>query len=137
VINKDKTIPETTRKALIDARRGQGKFRQDLEQRWDKACAVTNCTIREVLRASHIKPWARSSNEDRLNPQNGFLLLANLDILFEKGFFSFGDDGRMLVSKDLSASDRRLFGLPKRLRRKPDAGEQRYLAQQRKSFKFD
>jgi hypothetical protein len=137
VINKDKTIPETTRKALIDARRGQGKFRQDLEQRWDKACAVTNCTIREVLRASHIKPWARSSNEDRLNPQNGFLLLANLDILFEKGFFSFGDDGRMLVSKDLSASDRRLFGLPKRLRRKPDAGEQRYLAQHRKSFKFD
>jgi len=136
VINEDRTIPDTTRKALIEARRGQGKFRQDLERRWDNACAVTACSIREVLRASHIEPWALSRIEDRLNPENGLLLLANLDILFEKGFVSFDDHGRMLVSKELSASDRRLFGLPKKLRRKPDAGERRYLAQHRKSFNF-
>jgi predicted restriction endonuclease len=85
---------------------------------------------------SHIRPWAGSSNEDRLNPENGLLLLANLDILFEKGFVSFDDHGRMLVSTELSSSDRRLFGLPKKLRRKPDAGEQRYLALHRKSFNF-
>jgi len=136
LINEDATIPETTRKALVDARRGQGKFRQDLEKRWNNACAVTSCSIREVLRASHIRPWAGSSHRDRLNPENGLLLLANLDILFEKGFVSFDDHGRMLVSTELSASDRRLFGLPKKLRRKPDAGEQRYLAQHRKSFNF-
>jgi predicted restriction endonuclease len=137
VIEQDTTVPdETTREALVDARRGQGKFRRDLEKRWNDACAVTNCSIREVLRASHIKPWARSSNEDRLNPQNGFLLLANLDILFEKGFVSFDDDGRMLVSKELSATDRRLFGLPKNLRRKPDQGERLYLAHHRRMFKF-
>jgi hypothetical protein len=66
VIEQDTTVPdETTREALVDARRGQGKFRRDLEKRWNDACAVTNCSIREVLRASHIKPWARSSNENR------------------------------------------------------------------------
>jgi hypothetical protein len=136
LIEKDKAIPETSRKALIDARLGQGKFRQDLEKRWDGACAVTGCSIREVLRASHIRPWARATNEDRLDPQNGLLLLANLDILFEKGFVSFDNKGRMLVSKDLSAGDRRLFGLPMKLRRPPDEGERRFLAQHRKSFKF-
>jgi hypothetical protein len=72
-----------------------------------------------------------------LNPQNGFLLLANLDILFEKGFVSFDDDGRMLVSKELSATDRRVFGLPKNLRRKPDQGERLYLAHHRRMFKFE
>jgi hypothetical protein len=62
--------------------------------------------------------------------------LANIDILFETGFVSFDDDGGMLVSKSLSAGDRRLFGLPMNLKRKPDAGEQRYLAQHRRAFKF-
>jgi predicted restriction endonuclease len=136
-IKKDPSIlDETTRKALIDARKGQGKFRRDLDGRWNDACAVTECSIRPVLRASHIKPWKNSSNEERLDPHNGLLLLANIDILFEKGFVSFDDDGRMLVSKTLSAEDRRLFGLPKNLKRKPDAGERRYLAQHRHTFKF-
>jgi hypothetical protein len=58
--------------------------------------------MRDVLRASHIKPWKKSSNDERLDPENGLLLLANIDILFEKGFVSFDDDGCMLVSKDLS-----------------------------------
>jgi hypothetical protein len=136
-IEKDLTIrDETTRKALIDARKGQGKFRKNLDMRWNDACAVTDCSIRPVLRASHIKPWKSSSNEERLDPHNGLLLLANIDILFENGFVSFDDDGRMLVSKTLSAEDRRLFGLPKNLKRKPDAGERRYLAQHRHTFKF-
>jgi len=135
-LEKDHSITETTRKALIDARRGQGAFRKDLDKRWNDACAVTNCSIRDVLRASHIKPWKQSNNDERLDPENGLLLLANIDILFEKGFVSFDDVGRMLVSKDLSGSDRRLFGLPKNLRRRPEAGERRYLAQHRKSFNF-
>ncbi len=134
-IEKDPSIrDETTRKALIDARKGQGKFRKDLDKRWNDACAVTNCSIRPVLRASHIKPWKSSSNEERLDPHNGLLLLATIDILFEKGFVSFDDDGRMLISKSLSASDRRLFGLPMNLRRKPDLRESAYLAQHRKTF---
>jgi HNH endonuclease len=135
-LEKDRSISETTRKALIDARRGQGAFRKDLDKRWNDACAVTNCSIRDVLRASHIKPWKKSSNDERLDPENGLLLLANIDILFEKGFVSFDDDGRMLISAELSAKDRRLLGLPKNLRRKPDLGEKAYLVHHRRTFKL-
>jgi putative restriction endonuclease len=107
-IDNDPVIPdETTRKGLVDARLGQGAFRKDLDERWDNACAVTRCSIRDLLRASHIKPWKISSHQERLDPHNGILLLANIDILFEKGFLSFDNRGRMLVSERLSGPDRR------------------------------
>jgi hypothetical protein len=137
-IATDPDVPdETTRKALIDARRGQGKYRSQLDERWDHACAVTNCSIRDLLRASHIKPWSISDTKERLDPQNGLLLSSNIDILFDKGFVSFSDEGRMLVSPRLSASDQRQLGLPMKLRRKPDAGERGYLAHHRNAFRFE
>jgi hypothetical protein len=77
-IQNDKRISKTTRQALINARRGQGEFRADLERRWNGLCAVTACGISAMLRASHIKPWSKSSNRDRLNPANDILVAARL-----------------------------------------------------------
>ncbi|MBS3725137.1 hypothetical protein JLDANKMP_00569 [Stenotrophomonas sp. PE591] len=50
-------LPATKRKALIEARIGQGRFRRGVLKRWNQGCAVTGCTALEALRASHIKPW--------------------------------------------------------------------------------
>src|ERR1700730_15923573 len=109
----DPTVPdETTRKALIDARYGQGRFKRDVLARWDGACAVTGCSVSELLQAAHIKPWKLSSHVERLEPQNGLLLLANIHLLFDNKFVSFDDRGRMLISSGLSKADRRLLGLP-------------------------
>jgi hypothetical protein len=136
-IERDRSIPdETTRKALIDARRGQGGFRRNLDVYWGHACAVTKCALRDLLRASHIKPWRYSTREERLDPANGLLLSANIDILFDKGHLSFDDDGRMLISSRLSTTERRALGLSGRLRRKPHARQRIYLAQHRKAFGF-
>jgi hypothetical protein len=135
-IERDGTLPPTTRKALIDARRGQGVFRRKLDDHWGHACAVTNCAVRAILRASHIKPWRHSTNEERLDPANGILLAANVDILFDRGLVSFDDSGRMLTSSRLSVADMRLLGLPAHLRRKPDAPQRAYLAHHRKTFRF-
>jgi hypothetical protein len=107
-----------------------------IDRRWDEACAVTKCSVRDLLRASHIKPWRVSSHQERLDPQNGILLSANIDILFDKGFLSFDDNGHMLVSARLSASDQRRLGLPKNLIRKPDPGECAYLKHHRKALKL-
>jgi hypothetical protein len=135
-IARDRRIPETTRKALIDARRGQGAFRKKLDKLWGHACAATNCAVHPVLRASHIKPWRHSNNEERLDPANGILLSANIDILFDRGIVSFDDSGRMLTSCRLSAAEKRALGLPADLRRKPDARQRSYLAHHRKTFGF-
>jgi hypothetical protein len=127
---------ETTRKALIDARLGMGDFRTTLARRWKNACAVTGCTIAEVLRASHIKPWADSNNKERLDPANGLFLAAHIDALFDRGLISFADSGAMLLSSSLGARDRTMFCLPARLRSKLSASEKRLMDHhRRKTFK--
>jgi predicted restriction endonuclease len=135
-VNRDSSLAPTIRKALIDARRGQGRFRSKLDEHWGHACAATNCKVRAVLRASHIKPWRLSSNTERLDPANGILLAANVDILFDRGLVSFDDHGRMLTSSRLSAADLRLLGLPAELRKRPDASQRSCLAHHWKAFRF-
>ena len=117
----------TTTEALIDARIGQGQFRAALEREWNGACAVTGCGISQVLRASHIKPWEASSDAERLDFENGLLLSAHIDALFDKGLISFANDGKMLLSDQISIKDKTYFRLPKSLRVKPSKRRMRFL----------
>jgi HNH endonuclease len=117
----------TTRTALIQARVGQGQYRARLEGLWDSACAVTGCSVRAVLRASHCKPWRLSDDEERLNAENGLLLSANLDALFDAGLVSFDDEGRMLVADQVSVEERQLLNLPNGLRKRPTEALASYL----------
>ncbi len=121
----------TTKKSLIEARLGQGKFRQNLMNIWNNSCAVTGCAIPELLRASHIKPWRDSTNRQRLDPNNGLLLEASLDALFDSGLISFDDNGDMLVSARLTTIERRRLRIPRELRNQPDENQCRYLAYHR------
>ncbi|MCU0797620.1 MAG: HNH endonuclease [Akkermansiaceae bacterium] len=90
-------LTETTRKALIAARRGQGRFRNDVH-RIERECRITRVSNSEHLIASHIKPWRESNDEERLCGANGLLLTPSIDHLFDRGFISFGDEGEVLVS---------------------------------------
>ena len=136
-IRKRKGILKTTREALSQARLGQGAFRRKLEDRWDSKCAVTGTGIRELLRASHIKDWKSSGDDERLDENNGLLLAAHMDALFDKGLISFDDRGRMLISNRVGRSERDLLGIPKSLRGKLSNGERRYLSVHRHTYGFD
>jgi hypothetical protein len=94
---QDTTIVETERKAIVLARRGQGLFRQRVSQ-IEARCRVTGVSNPEHLRASHCKPWRDSTNEERLNGENGLLLTPSIDHLFDRGFISFENNGTLLVS---------------------------------------
>lgn len=94
-----KSIAATTVKAIVDARLGQGKFRRDLEEVFGNACPITNLSISPLLRASHIKPWATSTNFERLDPENGILLAAGIDAAFDRGYVSFNPTNGTLVTK--------------------------------------
>ncbi len=122
---------KTTKRALIAARLGQGQFRNKVGKRWGNQCALTGCAIVSVLRASHIKPWSKSSNHDRLNPANGLLFAAHVDALFDCGLISFSNDGHMLVSAQIADNVAQLH-LPDRLRRKPTKDERPFLAYHRR-----
>lgn len=96
-ISNDASIGETQKSALVLARRGQGKFRQELLA-LETACRVTKVDKPIHLVASHTKPWRDCTNEERLDPENGFMLTPTVDHLFDKGFISFEDNGDLLIS---------------------------------------
>jgi len=109
-IRKDRTISETQKELLTFARIGQGKYRKDLIGLWGK-CSVSECNMTDLLIASHIKPWSESSNEEKLDPYNGLLLLPNYDKLFDKHLISFDDDGRIIISPQIKKEEYKVLGI--------------------------
>jgi len=100
----------TEKQAVTKARIGQGIFRRLLLEMW-KGCAVTDVRLQNVLRASHIKPWRFSTNSERIDPYNGFLLLPQYDQLFDKGLISFDDKGMVIRSRAIQRIDPRKLGI--------------------------
>lgn len=105
-------IAGTEVERLVRQRIGQNKFRDALMDYWGGACAVTGVTIPEVLRASHAKPWAECSTDaERLDVFNGFLLSANLDALFDRFLISFDDQGVLVTAPALAGINLQPLGI--------------------------
>jgi hypothetical protein len=134
IISNETTDPTTTQ-ALVNARVGQGKFGLAVRQLWNHRCSVTGASTKAALEASHIQRWADSNDAQRLDPNNGLLLTANLHKLFDAGLISFDDSGKMLVSSKLSQSEQEIFGVVgKKLSKKPPAETANYLSYHRTKF---
>lgn len=97
VVNVDGSIPETERIALVRARSGQGLFRDRVAQ-LEKRCRITGVDNPTHLVASHCKPWRDARNDERLDGENGLLLTPSIDHLFDRGFISFENTGRLIIS---------------------------------------
>lgn len=105
-------LGETEILRLTRQRIGQDVYRRALLDYWGGACAATCTALPAVLRASHARPWAEcESDAQRLDVFNGFLLVANLDALFDQGLVSFLDDGTMIRSGQISLSSLQALGL--------------------------
>lgn len=102
-VQSDASITETERRQLVSARIGQGLFRSRVEL-IEPMCRLTRTTDRRFLRASHIKPWSKSTHEEKLDGNNGLMLSPHVDHLFDRGFISFHDDGTLLLSSKLPSS---------------------------------
>jgi putative restriction endonuclease len=96
-IFNDSTVRETDRVAIIRARSGQGLFK-DRVSRIESRCRITGVENPVHLIASHCKPWRDSTNEERLNGENGLLLTPCIDHLFDRGFIGFENDGGLIIS---------------------------------------
>lgn len=101
-------------KKLIKVRLVQNKFRKGLFD-LNKTCAVTGFNNVQFLIASHIKPWAVSTELERVDSYNGLLLTPNYDRLFDRGFISFRLNGEIIVSKKLKKDEEEFFNIPQNL----------------------
>jgi len=96
-VEKDRSVPETDREAIIRARCGQGLFKQRV-MRIERKCRITGVENLTHLIASHCKPWRDASNEERLDGENGLLLTPSVDHLFDRGFIGFENSGELIIS---------------------------------------
>jgi putative restriction endonuclease len=104
-------LDDTTRTAVLQARRGQGKFRQNVEQ-LEPACRLTGVRNAALLIASHIKPWRLCTTAyERLDGLNGLLLTPDADHLFDRGYVTFQNDGDVMVSPRVDGQDLVRLGL--------------------------
>jgi hypothetical protein len=91
-------ISNTEREQIVKTRVGQSSFKRGLIKK-DSKCKICGISNNLFLIASHIKPWSKSTHVERMDLNNGFLLCPNHDILFDRGFIAFQNDGSIICSK--------------------------------------
>jgi hypothetical protein len=115
-IEADLKLDDTIKKSVILARRGQGRFRENVHA-IERSCRLTGVTNSTLLIASHIKPWRLCSTaQERLDGMNGLMLTPDADLLFDRGFISFKDTGEVLISPRVDPADLRRLGFEELVR---------------------
>lgn len=128
-------IDQTEKERLIKSRIGQGKFKKLLME-CECKCALCGVTDPRVLIASHIKPWSASTNEERLDVNNGLLLCPNHDALFDKHLISFDSQGKIILSPSLDETARLFLNVHDELRVKLNEKQLSYMKGHSEQLKY-
>lgn len=102
---------ETSRQTEIRrARQGQGLYREKLLAECP-FCPITMINDERLLIASHIKPWAVANDKEKLDHKNGFMFSPLYDKLFDRGFMTFTEDRRIMLSNWISPANKKRLGV--------------------------
>ncbi len=101
----------TERSGLVTSRVGQGAYRKRIIHRWEYKCAVTNFNKLDILIASHIVPWSKATDHERLDVNNGLLLSPTYDALFDKHLVTFDNNGKIILSNKIEFSAYQKIGI--------------------------
>lgn len=112
----------------------QGKYRQDLLENMP-FCPFTHVADDRILVACHIKPFsACDSDEERYDCKNGITMTPTYHTLFDLGFISFEDDGKLLVSPFLSNITKQRLNLKDGQNIRLQTGSAKYLEYHRNNI---
>lgn len=120
---------------LSKARKGQGKYREALLNSCPY-CPITMVSDDRMLIASHIKPWVKSNDTEKVDPMNGFMFTPTFDYLFDRGFMTFTKDKRTKLSPFLSKMTYSKLGISdnKIIYQLPLEGRESYMEYHRKEI---
>ncbi|MGB4056558.1 MAG: HNH endonuclease signature motif containing protein [Alphaproteobacteria bacterium] len=100
---------EGRRKVLreIDSRQGQGKFKDSLMKAYGGTCAISGCSVKEVLEAAHIIPYKDMPNDQ---VTNGLLLRSDLHVLFDRDLIKIDPDTYTVeIAEELVETEYEIF----------------------------
>ena len=131
-----KSTASTEVERLVRQRVGQNVYRVSLLDYWGGACAVTGIAVPELLRASHARAWSECTTDaDRLNVFNGFLLVAHLDALFDRHLMTFSATGEAVFAPSISQEVKLRLGITECLKlRWVSPGHEPFLTEHRGRF---
>ena len=114
--NQELSSADTTRIVQHRARVGHKAFATEVLRRFDSTCGFCGMAPRSLqgnrlIIASHIKPWADSSNRERRDPRNGVAACPTHDAAFDKGLITVNGGLRVHRSQRLRASVERDEGV--------------------------
>ena len=134
-IENDKKLTSLERENIVRSRIGQGKYREKLLEDCP-FCPITLVNDERLLVASHIKPWVKSENQEKIDPKNGFMFTPTYDKLFDRGFITFEDDGTMQVSPWISPINQKRLNIysGKKVEKLPTTGREKYLKYHRENI---
>lgn len=92
---------EKDEREVRKARYGQGKYREQLLEQC-RFCPFTMISDERLLIASHIKPWAASEINEKVDPYNGYIFSPLYDKLFDRGFITFTEKRHVILSEFIS-----------------------------------
>lgn len=92
---------EIYKESLTRVRLKQGIFRENLLNKHGEKCMICDIHGKDFLVASHIKPYRISNVEQAVSSENGLVLCPNHDKLFDRGYITFDEDGKILISSML------------------------------------
>ncbi len=121
------------REVICKARVNQTVYRKYLLQRYDRCC-LCGIDTPELLVASHIQPWCNSNSQEKVDIDNGFLFCPNHDWLFDRGWISFDEDGKILISDKLSQNNRQFMNIHEHMHIKLTEGNKKYLKYHRENI---
>lgn len=107
---EESKLTVTEKETIIMARVGQGTYRKRLLEEIN-FCPFTLVDDVNLLIASHIKPWGKSTNTEKKDTKNGFVFTPTYDKLFDKGYITFGEDKSLIISPWLSKYNRERLNL--------------------------
>lgn len=99
---KEEKRAEEESKTIRQARDGQGRYREQLLAQCHY-CPFTMISDDRLLIASHIKPWAACTDEEKTDPFNGYILSPLYDKLFDRGFITFTEKRHVILSDFISS----------------------------------
>lgn len=79
---------------------GQNLFRRNVLTQYNYECCITGISIEEMLIASHIKPWAKSNESEKVDSRNGLCMNPFHDKAFDIGLITVNPDDYKLVYSD-------------------------------------
>lgn len=96
----------TSRTTSGESRVGQDYFKSEVSEVCNGRCIVTGVKdqVPSILIGSHIKSWADSDDNERMDGENGLLLAPHIDKLFDRHLITFSEDGGIIVSTRLDKS---------------------------------